>query len=345
LDEKNITIAIDAMGGDNAPYEIVKGAAISVNSHPNLSVLLVGDEEQIKNSLSLLGPNALEFVESNRISIVPSEGVIEDGEQPIMAFKKKPKSSIAISSFLVKNKNANGLLSMGSTGATMAATALTLGMIKGVERPTVGGPIIGSSPNTVILDIGANVDCKPSQLVTFAALGSIYSKHTFGIESPRIGLLNVGIEEGKGNKLTKDTYELIKNTKLNFIGNLEPDDLFHDKAEVVICDGFVGNIILKILESTGHLMHNFISEQINPYVNENVKNEISTKALNYLNVGETFGAAPLFGVNGIVGIGHGKADHIAVRKAINSVIVWIENNMIEEMNTQINELSIEQENE
>ena len=206
----NITISIDAMGGDNAPNEIVKGAVNSVNKNNDLSILLVGDESQIKNALSMLGPSALEFIESNRITIVPSEGVIKDGEQPVIGLKKKPKSSIAVSSFLVKNKKANGLLSMGSTGATMAASALTLGMMNGIERPTVGGPIIGSSPNTVILDIGANVDCKPSQLVTFAVLGSIYSKYTFEIDSPRVAILNVGSEKGKGNKLTKDTFELIE---------------------------------------------------------------------------------------------------------------------------------------
>ena len=211
MTDKSITISIDAMGGDNAPSEIVKGAVLAVNKNSFLNIILVGEEDQIKNSLSMLGPSALEFIETNRITVVPSEGVIKDGEQPVVGFKKKPKSSIAISSYLVKAKKAHGLLSMGSTGATMAASALTMGMIKGIERPTVGGPIIGSSPNTVILDIGANVDSKPSQLVTFAVLGSIYSKHTFGIESPRVGILNVGSEEGKGNKLTKETFGLDKN--------------------------------------------------------------------------------------------------------------------------------------
>ena len=341
MTDKSITISIDAMGGDNAPSEIVKGAVLAVNKNSFLNILLVGDEDQIKNSLSMLGPSALEFIETNRITVVPSEGVIKDGEQPVVGFKKKPKSSIAISSYLVKAKKAHGLLSMGSTGATMAASALTMGMIKGIERPTVGGPIIGSSPNTVILDIGANVDSKPSQLVTFAVLGSIYSKHTFGVESPRVGILNVGSEEGKGNKLTKETFDLIRNTNLNFIGNIEPNDLFYDKAEVVVCDGFVGNILLKILESTGFLMKDFISSQIDSYVNENIKNEISTNALNYLNVGETYGVAPLFGVNGVVGIGHGKANHVTVEKAINSVILWINSNMIDEMNKEINQLNIE----
>ena len=343
--DNNITISIDAMGGDNAPNEIVKGAVNSVNKNNDLSILLVGDESQIKNALSMLGPSALEFIESNRITVVPSEGVIKDGEQPVIGLKKKPKSSIAVSSFLVKNKKANGLLSMGSTGATMAASALTLGMMNGIERPTVGGPIIGSSPNTVILDIGANVDCKPSQLVTFAVLGSIYSKYTFEIDSPRVAILNVGSEKGKGNKLTKDTFELIENTNLNFVGNIEPNDLFYDKAEVVVCDGFVGNILLKLLESAGFLIKDFIEEQLDTYIDQNTKFEISNKALNYLNVGETYGVAPLFGVNGVVGIGHGKANHKTVEKAINSIILWIKSNMIEEMNKEINHLSTEKTNE
>ena len=218
--DKTINLAIDAMGGDNAPFEIIKGAVLSVQNNNKINILLVGDEIQIKNSLSQLGPEALESIETNRITIIPSEGVIKDGDQPIIALKKNPKASIVISAYLVKNGQADGLISMGSTGASMAACALTMGIIKGIERPTVGGPIIGNSPNTVVVDIGANVDCKPSQLVTFAVLGSVYAKLTFNISNPRIGILNVGSEKGKGNKLIRDSYDLLNNTNLNFIGNI-----------------------------------------------------------------------------------------------------------------------------
>jgi len=345
LVDKTINLAIDAMGGDNAPFEIIKGAVLSIQNNNKINILLVGDEIQIKNSLSQLGPEALESIETNRITIIPSEGVIKDGDQPVIALKKNPKASIAISAYLVKNGQADGLISMGSTGASMAACALTMGVIKGIERPTVGGPIIGNSPNTVVLDIGANIDCKPSQLVTFAVLGTVYAKLTFNISNPRIGILNVGSEEGKGNKLIRDTYDLLKNTNLNFIGNIEPQDLFHNKAEVVVCDGFVGNILLKILESSGDLIEHFLYEELQNKISEDLLNVISTKALNLFNVGETYGVAPLFGVNGIAALGHGKASHKTIINAIKSIIIWIENDLINEMNKELKNYKINNNNE
>ena len=343
--DKTINLAIDAMGGDNAPFEIIKGAVLSIQNNNKINILLVGDEIQIKNSLSQLGPEALESIETNRITIIPSEGVIKDGDQPIIALKKNPKASIIISAYLVKNGQADGLISMGSTGASMAACALTMGVIKGIERPTVGGPIIGNSPNTVVLDIGANIDCKPSQLVTFAVLGTVYAKLTFNISNPRIGILNVGSEEGKGNKLIRDTYDLLKNTNLNFIGNIEPQDLFHNKAEVVVCDGFVGNILLKTLESSGDLIEHFLYEELQNKISEDLLNVISTKALNLFNVGETYGVAPLFGVNGIAALGHGKASHKTIINAIKSIIIWIENDLINEMNKELKNYKINNNNE
>jgi len=345
LVDKTINLAIDAMGGDNAPFEIIKGAILSIQNNNKINILLVGDEIQIKNSLSQLGPEALESIETNRITIIPSEGVIKDGDQPVIALKKNPKASIAISAYLVKNGQADGLISMGSTGASMAACALIMGIIKGIERPTVGGPIIGNSPNTVVLDIGANIDCKPSQLVTFAVLGTVYAKLTFNISNPRIGILNVGSEEGKGNKLIRDTYDLLKNTNLNFIGNIEPQDLFHNKAEVVVCDGFVGNILLKILESSGDLIEHFLYEELQNKISEDLLNAISTKALNLFNVGETYGVAPLFGVNGIAALGHGKASHKTIINAIKSIIIWIENDLINEMNKELKNYKINNNNE
>ena len=343
--DKTINLAIDAMGGDNAPFEIIKGAVLSIQNNNKINILLVGDEIQIKNSLSQLGPEALESIETNRITIIPSEGVIKDGDQPVIALKKNPKASIVISAYLVKNGQADGLISMGSTGASMAACALTMGIIKGIERPTVGGPIIGNSPNTVVLDIGANIDCKPSQLVTFAVLGTVYAKLTFNISNPRIGILNVGSEEGKGNKLIRDTYDLLKNTNLNFIGNIEPQDLFHNKAEVVVCDGYVGNILLKILESSGDLIEHFLYEELQNKISEDLLNVISTKAINLFNVGETYGVAPLFGVNGIAALGHGKASHKTIINAIKSIIIWIENDLINEMNKELKNYKINNNNE
>ena len=236
-----ITVAIDAMGGDNSPEVTVAGAILSTRQN-KFNVLLVGDKVSLEKELSK------HDTENLSIKIIPSEGKIEDSEAPALGLRQKPKASIVVATSLVKKGKADAVVSMGSTGATMAAAVVLLGTIDGIDRPAIGGPIVGSAPNQVILDLGSNLDCKPQQLVGFGVLGSVFSQDLLKIPNPKIGLLSVGSEEGKGNSQIKEATELFKKSGLNFIGNIEGNDLVTGKADVVVCDGFVGNVVLKLVE-------------------------------------------------------------------------------------------------
>ena len=199
------------------------------------------------------------------LRVIPSEGVVSETDNPAMVFRSNPRASIFVCSGLVKMGHANAFVSMGSTGASIAAATVTYGTMSGIARGCLGGPIIGYSPNTVIIDLGANIDIRPQQLADFGTLGSVMSRIMYGQENPRIALLNVGSEDTKGNELVKGTVELLKKSRLNFIGMLEPYDLPHGRAEVVLCDGFVGNIVLKLTEGLGKV----ISEHVRKRTGDN----------------------------------------------------------------------------
>ena len=206
-------------------------------------VLLVGDPEAVERELS-----QYENADKLPIRVVPSEGVIQEGEQPALALRQKPKASVLVATGLVKRGMADACVSMGSTGATMAAAAVILGLAKGVERPALGGPVVGVAPQTCILDLGANVDCRPAQMLSFGAIGAVFARSFWGIENPRVALLSVGAEAGKGNRQVSETTEIFESSGLNFIGNIEANDVPKRAAEVVVCDGFVGNIVMKLTE-------------------------------------------------------------------------------------------------
>ena len=232
------------MGGDHAPGEIVAGA-VQAAAQGGVQVMLVGDPDAVNSEL------AKHEVADLPIGSVPSEGVIMEGEAPAIALRQKPRASIFVATGMVKGGHANALVSMGSTGAAMAASVALLGVIEGVGRPALGGPVVGMAPRTVILDVGSNVDCRPAQLLTFGVIGDVFARQIWGIERPRVGLLSVGAEAGKGNRLVREATELFARSGLNFIGNVEASDLPQSKAEVVVCDGFVGNIAMKLSEGLG----------------------------------------------------------------------------------------------
>ena len=188
-----------------------------------------------------------------------------EGEPPALALRQKPKASIMVSTGLVKTGHADASVTMGSTGAAMASSAGILGRIPGIERPSLGGPIIGSSPHTFIADLGTNVDCRPSQLQSYAAMGVVFARQFWNVEKPRVAILSVGSEQGKGNSLVQETDELMKTSGLNYIGNVEANDLVHGKAEVVICDGFVGNVIMKLSEGLGESVSDFLKGKLAQY--------------------------------------------------------------------------------
>ena len=324
-----ITVAIDAMGGDNSPEVTVAGAILSTRQN-KFNVLLVGDKASLEKELSK------HDTENLSIKIIPSEGKIEDSEAPALGLRQKPKASIVVATSLVKKGKADAVVSMGSTGATMAAAVVLLGTIDGIDRPAIGGPIVGSAPNQVILDLGSNLDCKPQQLVGFGVLGSVFSQDLLKIPNPKIGLLSVGSEEGKGNSQIKEATELFKKSGLNFIGNIEGNDLVTGKADIVVCDGFVGNVVLKLVEGLSiGLANQLQTELTNSSMPPEVISGLMQKLISDNNVVDARGGGPIFGVNGVSIIGHGSASADTVHRAIEMAAMCVSSKLIEGMNKQV----------
>lgn len=317
-----VRVAVDAMGGDYAPGEIVKGAAAAARSG-EAEVILVGHEDVVRDELRAQG------IPTDLMRCVHAAEVIHEGEAPAIAIRQKRQSSVVVGIKMVRGGDADAFVSAGSSGATAAAAATYLGMVEGMERPTIGGGFSSFAPNIVVMDLGANVDCKPHQLVSFAIAGTVYARTIYGIENPTVGVLSTGSEEGKGNELVKDAFPLLKNSGLNFIGNIEGNDILTGKANVIVCDGFVGNVVLKFYESIGDrgkawLMGKYPSVKgLVGYLFDRV---LPIKKLSY--EGEEEGSGILWGVDGVVRIAHGacKAEHIvhginAARKAVQVDIV------------------------
>jgi len=329
LTDHPITVAIDAMGGDNSPEVTVAGAILSTRQN-KFNVLLVGDKASLEKELSK------HDTENLSIKIIPSEGKIEDSEAPALGLRQKPKASIVVATSLVKKGEADAVVSMGSTGATMAAAVVLLGTIDGIDRPAIGGPIVGSAPNQVILDLGSNLDCKPQQLVGFGVLGSVFSQDLLKIPNPKIGLLSVGSEEGKGNSQIKEATELFKKSGLNFIGNIEGNDLVTGKADIVVCDGFVGNVVLKLVESLSIGLANQLQTALtNSSMPTEVISGLMKKLISDNNVVDARGGGPIFGVNGVSIIGHGSASADTVHRAIEMAAMCVSSKLIEGMNKQV----------
>tara|TARA_Y100001934_G_scaffold128718_1_gene156270 strand:- start:4848 stop:5828 length:981 start_codon:yes stop_codon:yes gene_type:complete len=317
------------MGGDNSPEVTVAGAILSTRQN-KFNVLLVGDKASLEKELSK------HDTENLSIKIIPSEGKIEDSEAPALGLRQKPKASIVVATSLVKKGEADAVVSMGSTGATMAAAVVLLGTIDGIDRPAIGGPIVGSAPNQVILDLGSNLDCKPQQLVGFGVLGSVFSQDLLKIPNPKIGLLSVGSEEGKGNSQIKEATELFKKSGLNFIGNIEGNDLVTGKADIVVCDGFVGNVVLKLVESLSIGLANQLQTALtNSSMPTEVISGLMKKLISDNNVVDARGGGPIFGVNGVSIIGHGSASADTVHRAIEMAAMCVSSKLIEGMNKQV----------
>jgi glycerol-3-phosphate acyltransferase PlsX len=250
-------IAIDAMGGDHAPSEIVAGA-LRAQAELGVEVLLVGDPEQIAASTTHAS-------NLSSLEIVPAEGTIEMGEEPLGALRRKPKASINVAMELVKQKRADAVVSAGHSGAAMAAALLRLGRLQGIDRPAIGAvfPTMIQGKPVIILDVGANVDCRPKFLEQFATMGSVYSQYVLGVTDPKVGLLNIGEESSKGNDLALKTHQLLQeNRAISFIGNAEGRDVLSGHFDVIVCDGFVGNVLLKFAEAVGEVALQILREEL-----------------------------------------------------------------------------------
>ena len=321
-------VAIDVMGGDHAPEVPVKGAILAARNI-GAKVFVVGDPDQVAPELEKYETSDLD------LTLIPSEGYIKDAEAPATALRQKPKASILVATELVKRDMADAVVSMGSTGGSMAAAVVILGTIDGIDRPAIGGPIVGSAPKQTILDLGSNIDCRASQLLGFGVLGSVFNKLLLDVENPRIGVLSVGSEDGKGNALSKETSDLFRKSGLNFIGNIEGNDLVTGKADVVVCDGFVGNILLKLVEGLGQ----GLAKSLEGFLKGKIPSDQIVALIQRLykenNVVDSRGGGPIFGVNGVSIIGHGSSSSETIERAVSLAKMCVETRLIQEMNNQV----------
>ena len=308
-------IAIDGMGGDNAPQAVVNGVIQALNEFNDLEFYITGPEDVIKEQLKK------ENYTGDKITIIDAKEVISTNEHPVMAIRKKKDSSLCKALSLVKEKKCDAVLSAGSTGAFLAGCNFIVGRIKGVKRPALAPIMPGKKGPFMVADAGANVDCKPEYLVQFAHMAREYYKGVLNVENPNIGLVNIGVEEEKGNELTKNTYQLLKEEKgLNFVGNVEPRDVTLGDTHVLVCDGFVGNTILKMYEGTAstvlkiikdEMLSSGITAKIGALLLKPVFNSIKKK-FDY----KEYGGAPFLGVDGICIKAHGSSDGRAFKNAI-----------------------------
>ncbi|MBU0687566.1 MAG: phosphate acyltransferase PlsX [Candidatus Margulisbacteria bacterium] len=299
------------MGGDHAPREIVKGA-LSAAKEYGFNIILVGDELKVKAELSRHAPH-------KNLSVVNASQVIEMNESPVAAVKQKKDASVNIAVALVKNGQADAIVSAGNTGALMTAALFGLGRIKGIERPAIATVFPTEQGPVLLLDMGANVDCKAKHLVQFAQMGSVFAEHALHRSNPRVGLLNIGEEPEKGNELTLETYPLLKNSKLNFVGNVESKEILNGKVDVVVCDGFVGNLILKFSENLAGNIVNMLKKELkrNPVTKLGAL-MLSPALMNLKKMVDydEYGGAPLLGLAGVCYKAHGRAKAKAIKNAL-----------------------------
>lgn len=325
-------IVLDAMGGDFAPKEPIAGAVQAVKDFKDIHIILTGKEDLIKEELS-----NYEYPD-DRISIVHCSEVIEMNDAPATAIRRKRDSSIVIGATLVKKGEADAFVSAGNTGACMSAGVLKIRPIKGIHRPAIATVFPNIKDQTVVLDVGANVDCDPKELVQFALMGKIYAERVLKKENPRIGLLNNGEEEKKGNKLSKETYPLLKEQSINFIGYVEGRDIFNGEVDVVVCDGFVGNVVLKTAEGVVSAFKTILKEEAKKGFLTMFGGKLMEPALKRLKKRmdyTEYGGAPLLGISGIVIISHGSSNAWAIRNAIRVARESLINNIVKEIEENI----------
>ncbi|BAU67289.1 fatty acid/phospholipid synthesis protein PlsX [Stanieria sp. NIES-3757] len=338
---KRARIAVDAMGGDYAPDEIVAGA-IRASAELDVDVLLVGDPEAIQTSIDKHGGTG-----TAQLEIIPADGVVSMEEEPLTAIRRKPQASINVAMNLVKQEQAQAVVSAGHSGAAMAAALLRLGRLKGIDRPAIGAvfPTMIPGKSVIVLDVGANVDSRPKYLEQFALMGTIYSKYVLSIEKPKVGLLNIGEESSKGNELAIKTHQLLQeNQQIPFAGNAEGRDVLKGEFDVIVCDGFVGNILLKFAEAVGEVMLQIMREELP----KGWRGKLGTALLkpNLLNIKQRIdhaehGGALLFGVAGVCIISHGSSQAPSIFNAIRLAKEAIDNEVLERIKAY-NEKRLEQ---
>ncbi len=328
-----IRVAVDAMGGDNAPVEIVKGAAQAVQENKKIKVFLVGQEAVIRQELSKY------TVPQEQVEIVDAKEVIETAEPPVAAIRAKKDSSIVKGMKLVKEGACDAFVSAGSTGAVLVGGQVLVGRIKGVERPPLAPVMPTAQGASLLIDCGANVDARPSHLVQFAKMGSIYMENVMGIKNPRVGIVNIGAEEEKGNTLVKETFPLLKACKeINFIGSVEARDIPSGAADVLVCEAFVGNVILKMYEGVGSTLLKAVKQGMLTSLRSKLGALLVKPALKETLKAfdlEQYGGAPLLGLNGLVVKTHGSSKAVEIKNSILQCIAFKEQRINEKIKKQI----------
>ncbi|MBQ9306836.1 MAG: phosphate acyltransferase PlsX [Clostridia bacterium] len=318
-------IFLDAMGGDNAPQAPVEGALEALRLYPDLEISLAGDLSQLEPLLKDAGDV------KDRITLVDAPEVITNDESPVMGVRTKKKSATVIGMLQLKEKQVDGFVSCGSTGAVLAGGMFRLGRIPGIERPALAPVLPTGTPNgALLIDCGANVDCRPQYLLQFGMMGSIYMERVIGVKNPRVGLINIGVETDKGNELVKTTYPLMEKAPYNFVGNVEAREITNDAADVLVCDGFSGNLILKFMEGVAKSLLGIIKKELmadpvskfGALLSKGAFKRVK-KDMDYSEVG----GAPLLGVQGAVVKGHGSSNGHAVCCAIKQCRKIIEGNV------------------
>lgn len=328
-----VNVALDAMGGDNAPKEIIKGAIEAINENNRVKVYLTGKEAVIKTQLGNY------TYPEEQLVIVNADEVIDNAEPPVMAIRKKKDSSLVKALNLVKDGTCDAYVSAGSTGATLVGGQVIVGRIKGVERPPLAPVIPTENGCALLVDCGANVDARPSHLVQFAKMGSIYMENVMNVKSPKVAIVNIGAEEEKGNALVKETFPLLKNCPdINFIGSIEARDIPSGMADVIVCEAFVGNVILKMYEGVGATLIKKVKEGMMTTLRSKIGALLVKPALKETLKAfdlEQYGGAPMLGLNGLVVKTHGSSTSIEIKNSILQCVTFKEQRINEKIREKI----------
>ena len=330
-----VRVAVDAMGGDDAPFVTVKGAVDAIKESGSLKIFLVGKKEEVNSELS-----KYEY-DKDRIEVVDATEVIEMAEPPVMAIRKKKDSSIVKAMYMVAHGEADAYVSAGSTGATLVGGQVMVGRLKGVDRAPLAPLIPTEKGSSLLIDCGANVDARSSHLVQFAKMGTVYMENVMGIKNPTVAIVNIGAEEEKGNALVKETFPLLKNCPdINFIGSIEARDIPAGGADIIVCEAFTGNVILKMYEGVATSMMHIIKKGLMSNLKTKIgalliKDDLKKSLADYSM--DKYGGAPMLGLKGLVVKTHGSANDVEVKNSILQCVTFTEQKIAEKISAKISE--------
>lgn len=327
-------IAVDGMGGDYSPHAIIEGCIDASKTYKDLEIIVTGPKDLLNKELSKYEYN------KEKITILDARDIISNNEHPVMAIRRKKDSSLYKALELVKNNTADAVISAGSTGAFLAGATLVVGRIKGVNRPALAPIMPGKNGPFMIIDCGANAECKPINLVQFALMGETYFQNILKVDNPSVGLINIGSEEEKGNELTKEAHQLLKQTNINFVGNVEPREIPEGKVNVLVCDGFIGNTVLKMYEGVAETIFSTLKDEIMSSFRTKLGGVMLKPVFNKFKKDfdyKEYGGAAFLGVDGICIKAHGSSDAKAIKNAIRQSIIFHDNNIIEKIKGHIEE--------